>query len=92
MDQVEKHLSEEEKVHMPWLEKKLDPKQSEVMARRYVRMKSLVPTRGHPTKGPEALKAIENFLEMSLDKLADMTRKFPENCELSNDQIAGQYI
>jgi hypothetical protein len=80
MEDLSKHIKEEEESDLPALEKALDIDDSEHMARSFERTKKFVPTRSHPMapQRPPFETAIA-LLSAPIDKLGDMLRRFPDD-------------
>jgi len=76
---LSQHIKEEEQDDLPALEKAIDAKSSEAMARSFDRTKHFVPTRSHPgAPDRPPFETVAGLLAAPLDKLMDVFRKFPE--------------
>lgn len=79
MENLSKHIKEEEEEDLPALEKILDRSDSESMARSFGRTEAFVRSRSHPSapsKPPFEIAA--GLMAAPMDHLADMFRKFPD--------------
>ena len=79
MDNLNKHMDEEEDEDLPSLEAVIEPNDSESMAKRFQRTKILMPTRAHPNAPQKPLfKSVVALMEAPIDRISDMMREFPE--------------
>lgn len=79
MEDLSKHIKEEEEDDLPILEKTLNSSDSESMARSFGRTKAFVPSRSHPSApNKPPFETVAGLMAAPIDRLADMFRKFPD--------------
>lgn len=79
MDNVNKHIDEEEDEDLPSLEAVIEPNDSETLAKRFEQTKILMPTRAHPNAPQQPLfESVVALMEAPIDRISDMMREFPE--------------
>ncbi|KAJ5503314.1 hypothetical protein N7463_006188 [Penicillium fimorum] len=85
MDNLSKHIKEEELNDLPKLEEALSQEDSESYAKTFSRTKMFVPSRSHPTAldKPPYETAI-GLLMAPIDHLADLFRKWPDTAGMPN--------
>lgn len=78
MDDLTKHIREEEEEDLVLLERALSKEDSEGLATSFERTKMFVPTRSHP-KAPDKppFETAVGLMTAPLDKLMDAFRRFP---------------
>ena len=79
MDNLSKHIKEEESEDLVELENALPRDQSESLAKSFDRTKAFVPSRAHPSAPSKPpFETAVGLLTAPIDRVADMFRKFPE--------------
>jgi hypothetical protein len=80
MEKLSKHILEEEKHDLPYLESKLSQEDSEAMAKSFGRTKMFLPTRSHPSAPSKPpFESVAGLMAAPIDMLSDLFRKFPED-------------
>ncbi|KAI9790616.1 MAG: hypothetical protein M1816_004948 [Peltula sp. TS41687] len=80
MADLKQHIKEEEEQDLPMLEKALDSKDSEGLAKRFGLTKILVPTRSHPSAPTQPFfETVVGLLAAPIDHISDIFRKFPDH-------------
>jgi hypothetical protein len=85
MEDLAKHIKEEEEHDLPALDTILSAEDSESIAKSFGRTKAFVPSRSHrsaPSKPP--FERAAGLLAAPIDHLADLFRKFPDETESLN--------
>jgi hypothetical protein len=79
MDDLSKHIKEEEEDDLPKLEKAIDESASESIANSFERTKMFVPTKSHPSAPDKPpFETVAGLMAAPLDRLQDMFRNFPK--------------
>ena len=78
MENLNKHIDEEEDEDLPSLESVLDPPESEMISRRFEQTKMLMPSSAHPGS-PEHpfFESAGDLMEAPIDQVSDIMRRFP---------------
>lgn len=80
MDNLSKHIKEEEEQDLPRLEQALDQAQSEKMSKSFGRTKAFVPSRSHPSAPDKPpFETAIGLMTAPMDHIADIFRKFPDH-------------
>lgn len=78
MDDLSKHIKEEEEEDLVLMEKALSKEDSEGLATSFERTKMFVPTRSHPTAPDKPpFETAVGLMTAPIDKLMDAFRRFP---------------
>ncbi|KAH8801463.1 hemerythrin family protein [Xylogone sp. PMI_703] len=79
MDDLQKHMDEEESDDLIALDKSLESGEAESMAKSFSRTKMFIPTRSHPSAPDKPpFETVVGLMTAPIDKLGDMLRKFPD--------------
>lgn len=82
MDDLSKHILEEERDDLPRLDNALTSRESESLSRQFERTKLFVPTRSHPMAPDRPpFETAVGLMTAPIDRLADIFRKFPEDLQ-----------
>jgi hypothetical protein len=85
MEDLAKHIKEEEEHDLPALDTTLSAEDSESMAKSFSRTKAFVPSRSHPSAPSKPpFETAAGLLAAPIDHLADLFRKFPDETESLN--------
>ncbi|TPX54957.1 hypothetical protein PhCBS80983_g05650 [Powellomyces hirtus] len=83
MDDLTRHIREEEEVDLPKLKAAISSTESTKMAQEFERTKLLVPTRPHPSAPDKPpFETVAGLMAAPLDKLRDVFRSFPSKEEV----------
>ncbi|KAJ5373906.1 hypothetical protein N7517_005912 [Penicillium concentricum] len=85
MDNLSKHIKEEELTDLPKLEEALSQEDSESYAKSFSRTKMFVPSRSHPSAPDKPpYETAVGLLMAPIDHLADLFRKWPDTAGMPN--------
>jgi len=85
MEVLSQHIKEEENDDLPTLDTKLEPADSESMAKSFGRTKAFVPSRSHPSApNKPPFETVVGLMAAPIDYLGDLLRKFPEETSGQN--------
>ncbi|KAJ5824206.1 hypothetical protein N7447_006546 [Penicillium robsamsonii] len=85
MDNLSKHIKEEELNDLPKLEQALSQEDSESCAKTFSRTKMFVPSRSHPSAPDKPpYETAVGLLTAPIDHLADLFRKWPDTAGMPN--------
>ncbi|KAK2745689.1 hypothetical protein FQN57_003585 [Myotisia sp. PD_48] len=79
MENLSKHIKEEEEGDLPKLEGALDTAESQGLSTSFKRTKAFVPSRSHPSAPDKPpFETVIGLLTAPIDHIADIFRKFPD--------------
>lgn len=79
MDNLSKHISDEETIDLVKLENSITPEESERLAKSFGKTKMFVPSRSHPSApNKPPFETAVGLMVAPIDHLADMFRKWPD--------------
>ncbi|KAL1952803.1 hypothetical protein VTO42DRAFT_4230 [Malbranchea cinnamomea] len=79
MENVNKHIDEEEDEDLPSLEAVIETDDSETMGKRFDQTKVLMPTRAHPSAPTQPVfESAMSLMQAPIDRISDIMRSFPE--------------
>ena len=85
MDDLSKHIKEEEVDDLPKLEERLSEAESEKLSKSFGRTKMFVPSRSHPSAPDKPpFETVVGLLAAPIDHLADLFRKWPDTSGMPN--------
>lgn len=85
MDDLSKHIKDEEEDDLPKLEQHLSETDSEKMSKSFGRTKMFVPSRSHPSAPDKPpFETVVGLLAAPIDHLADLFRKWPDTSGMPN--------
>lgn len=88
MDDLTKHVSDEETIDLVKLESSITPEESERLAKSFGRTKMFVPSRSHPSApNKPPFETAVGLMTAPIDHLADLFRKWPEEALTPNPSV-----
>ncbi|RJE25442.1 hypothetical protein PHISCL_02198 [Aspergillus sclerotialis] len=88
MEDLTKHVHEEETIDLVKLESSITPEESERLAKSFGRTKMFVPSRSHPSApNKPPFETAVGLMTAPIDHLADLFRKWPEEALTPNPSV-----
>lgn len=86
MDDLAKHMHDEETIDLVKLEGAITPEESNALAKSFGRTKMFVPTRAHPSAPDKPpYETAFGLMTAPLDRLQDLFRKWPDETSPNSD-------